>query len=178
MDATDNGGWAVIAVKDSKAKAQDFIETIGSALEIKPVVAGAKVLNAADINSMVDADNSWLTFTPHIREYDYWSDAANESKKLGKWAKFTVLDPDSKEALNLIDNPFAKGNFVAESIDAYNLHRDQYDATNTLIGNGKNKYAGYDFYCARKKQMKVYTITCMYMNMYMNQKRLQIIMTV
>ena len=151
LDATDNGGWAVIAVKDSKGKAQDFLGTIGSALEIKPVVAGAKVLNAAEINSMVDADNSWLTFTPHIREYDYWSDAANESKRLGKWAKFTVLDPDNKKELNLLGNPFALGNFVAESIDAYNLHRNQYDATNTLIGNGNNKYAGYDILLRKEK---------------------------
>ena len=76
---------------------------------------------------------------------------ANESKRLGKWAKFTVLDPDSKKELNLIDNPFAIGNFVAESIDEYNLHRGQYDANNTLIGNGNNKYAGYDILFCRRQ---------------------------
>ncbi len=151
LDGAATGGWAVIAVKDSRGNAQDFIKTIGAALEIRPVVAGAKVLNAADINAMIDADNSWLTFTPHIREYNIWSDAANEPKRLGKWAKFTVLDPDSKKELNLIDNPFAVGNFVAESIDEYNLHRGQYDANNTSIHSGNNKYAGYDILLRKEK---------------------------
>ena len=124
LDATDNGGWAVIAVKDSKANAQDFIETIGSALEIKPVVAGAKVLNAAEINSMVDADGSYLTFGQNgsraIRDYGDWQDAT-EKDKAGKFAKFTVLKPGTNEPLNVVDgaNPFAHaftdGKFVAEA---------------------------------------------------------------
>ena len=151
LTGTSAGGYAIVAVKDSKANADDFVKSETHALGIKPVIAGAKVLNAADINAMIDADNSWLTFTPHIREYNNWSDAANESKRLGKWAKFTVLDPDSKKELNLIDNPFAIGNFVAESIDEYNLHRGQYDANNTLIGNGNNKYAGYDILLRKEK---------------------------
>ena len=149
LDATENGGWAVIAVKDSKANAQDFIETIGSALEIKPVVAGAKVLNAAEINSMVDADGSFLSFTNHIGEYDAWDEAEN-GNKAGKFAKFTVLKPGTNEPLNVVDgaNPFAHaftdGKFVAEAYYE-NLARDNYDAISKTITNPTgNQYAGYD----------------------------------
>ena len=153
LDATENGGWAVIAVKDSKANAQDFIETIGSALEIKPVVAGAKVLNAAEINSMVDADGSYLTFGQNgsraIRDYGDWQDAT-EKDKAGKFAKFTVLKPGTNEPLNVVDgaNPFAHaftdGKFVAEAYYK-NLARDNYDATSDVITHsGGNQYAGYD----------------------------------
>ncbi len=149
LDATENGGWAVIAVKDSKANAQDFIGTIGSALEIKPVVAGAKVLDAAEINSMVDADGSFLSFTNHIGEYDAWSDA-KEGNKAGKFAKFTVLKPGTNEPLNVVDgaNPFAHaftdGKFVAEAYYE-NLARNKYNATSKTITNPTgNQYAGYD----------------------------------
>ena len=148
LDATENGGWAVIAVKDSKANARDFIETIGSALEIKPVVAGAKVLNAAEINSMVDADGSFLSFTNHIGEYDAWDEAEN-GNKAGKFAKFTVLNPETGKPLNIVEgaNPFAHafkdGKFVAVPSSYGNLARDKWAAAGT-ISNGKNPYAGYD----------------------------------
>ena len=157
LDATDNGGWAVIAVKDSKANAQDFIETIGSALEIRPVVAGAKVLNAAEINSMIDADGSYLTFgqnarTPEeafIKYYDKWGNALNLSDRAGKFAKFTVLNPETGEELNVVEgaNPFAHafkdGKFVAVSSSYGNLAREKWAAEGS-ISNGKNPYAGYD----------------------------------
>ena len=148
LDATENGGWAVIAVKDSKANARDFIETIGSALEIKPVVAGAKVLNAAEINSMVDADGSFLSFTNHIGEYDAWDEAEN-GNKAGKFAKFTVLNPETGKPLNIVEgaNPFAHafkdGKFVAVPSSYGNLARDKWAAAGT-ISKGKNPYAGYD----------------------------------
>ena len=157
LDATDNGGWAVIAVKDSKANAQDFIETIGSALEIRPVVAGAKVLNAAEINSMIDADGSYLTFgqnarTPEeafIKYYDKWGNALNLSNRAGKFAKFTVLNPETGEPLNIVEdaNPFAHafkdGKFVAVPSMYTNLARDKWASEGTISG-GNNPYAGYD----------------------------------
>ena len=148
LDATENGGWAVIAVKDSKANAQDFIETIGSALEIRPVVAGAKVLDADEINSMVDADGSFLSFTNHIGEYDAWGEAKN-GNKAGKFAKFTVLNPETGEPLNIVEdaNPFAHafkdGKFKAVSSEYTNLARDMW-AKEGSISNGKNPYAGYN----------------------------------
>ena len=149
LDATGNGGWAVIAVKDSKANAQDFIETIGSALEIRPVVAGAKVLDADEINSMVDADGSFLSFTNHIGEYDAWGEAKNDNKA-GKFAKFTVLSPETGEPLNIVAdaNPFAHafkdGKFVAESSEYSVLDRSKYGTGKELDSDKNNEFAGYN----------------------------------
>ena len=157
LNAAANGGWAVVAVKDSKANAEDFLTTIGAALQIRPVVAGAKVLNAAEINSMIDADGSYLTFgqnarTPEeafIKYYDKWGNALNLSDRAGKFAKFTVLNPETGEELNVVEgaNPFAHafkdGKFVAVSSSYGNLAREKWAAEGS-ISNGKNPYAGYD----------------------------------
>ena len=148
LDGTATGGWAVIAVKDSKANGQDFVEDITAALEIRPVVAGAKVLDADEINSMVDADGSFLSFSPRIKQYDAWNNA-DEGDKAGKFAKFTVLNPETGEPLNIVEdaNPFAHafkdGKFVAVSSKYTNLARDMW-ANEGSISNGKNPYAGYD----------------------------------
>ena len=74
LNGEASGGYAIVAVKDSKANAQNWLGNVSKALEIKPVVAGAKVLNAAEINSMVDADGSFLSFANHIGEYDAWNE--------------------------------------------------------------------------------------------------------
>ena len=148
LDGTATGGWAVIAVKDSKANGQDFVEGISAALEIRPVVAGAKVLDADEINSMVDADGSFLSFTSHIGEYDVWGEA-KKGNKAGKFAKFTVLNPETGEPLNIVAdaNPFAHafkdGKFKAVSSEYTNLARDMW-AKEGSISNGKNPYAGYN----------------------------------
>ena len=148
LDGTATGGWAVIAVKDSKANGQDFVEDITAALEIRPVVAGAKVLNAAEINSMVDADGSFLSFSPRINQYDAWGNA-KEGAKAGKFAKFTVLNPETGEPLNIVEdaNPFAHafkdGKFVAVSSSYGNLARGKW-AVEGPISGGSNPYAGYD----------------------------------
>ena len=156
LDATTNGGWAVIAVKDSKGNAQDFVKGIGAALSIRPVVAGAKVLNAAEINSMVDADGSYLTFGQNaapekafIKYYDKWKNALDLPDRAGKFAKFTVLNPETGEELNVVEdaNPFAHafkdGKFVAVSSSYGNLARGKWAAEGS-ISNGTNPYAGYD----------------------------------
>ena len=150
LDGTVTGGWAVIAVKDSKANGQDFVEGFNTneVLEIRPVVAGAKVLNAAEINSMIDADGSFLSFSPRISQYDAWNNA-DEGDKAGKFAKFTVLNPETGEPLNIVEdaNPFAHafkdGKFVAMSSPYENLAREKW-AEDGSISNGKNPYAGYD----------------------------------
>ena len=149
LDGTATGGWAVIAVKDSKANGRDFVEGISAALQIRPVVAGAKVLNADEINSMVDADGSFLSFSPRIKKYDAWNNA-DEGDKAGKFAKFTVLNPETGEPLNIVEdaNPFAHafkdGKFVAVySPYEKNLARDMWAETGA-ISEGKNPYAGYD----------------------------------
>ena len=157
LDGTATGGYAIVAVKDSKGNAQNWLDNVSKALEIKPVVAGAKVLNAAEINSMVDADGSYLTFGQNalpgkefIKYYGTWDNALNLPDRAGKFAKFTVLKPGTNEQLNVVGgaNPFAHaftdGKFVAEAYYK-NLARDNYDAASKMITNATgNQYAGYD----------------------------------
>ena len=142
LDGSSNGGWAIVAVKDSKANARDLLGGMGGILKIKPVVAGAKVLNADEINSMIDADGSFLTFgennSKYIKWYNEWQDAVN-GDRAGKFAKFTVLNPETGMPLDIVDgtNPFAhtfsKGEFIAQTLDYKELNR----------ASGKS-YAGYD----------------------------------
>ena len=162
-DAIDVDGktkFAVIAVKESEKNAKDLLaavsEPAGSsdeALRIKPVVAGAKVLNAAEINTMIDADGSYLSFPGWIKNYANWGDAKDDPKendKAGEFAKFTVLDPETKKPLAIVDgtNPFAHafkdGKFKAEQ--SYEvLNRSKYAANKVDLSKGEdNQYAGYD----------------------------------
>ena len=149
LDGAATGGWAVIAVKDSKANGKDYVEGISAALQIRPVVAGAKVLDADEINSMVDADGSFLSFSPRINKYDAWNNA-DEGDKAGKFAKFTVLNPETGEPLNIVEdaNPFAHafkdGKFLAESSEYSVLDRSNYGQGKALDGGKANEYAGYD----------------------------------
>ena len=150
LNGEASGGYAIVAVKDSKANAQNWLGNVSKALEIRPVVAGAKVLNAAEINSMVDADGSFLSFEDHIRKYADWQNDAKNGDKAGKFAKFTVLKPGTNEPLNVVEgaNPFAHaftdGKFVAETYYD-NLARDNYnEASQTITNTDGNQYAGYD----------------------------------
>ena len=137
-----DNAFKVVPVKDSKANASDFLNNMAGMIAIKPVVAGAKVLNAAEINSMIDADGSFLTFgkngSEYIKWYDEWKDAENDDRA-GKFAKFTVLNPETGMPLDIVDgtNPFAhtfsKGEFIAQTLDYKELNR----------ASGKS-YAGYD----------------------------------
>lgn len=149
LDGSANGGWAVVAVKESKEKAKDFISNIANVLEIRPVVAGAKVLNADEINTMIDADGSYLDFPGHIANYGHsWDNATNG--KRGEFAKFTVLNPVDGKPLNIVEeaNPFIhafkENKFVAEY--GYKvLNRNSYSADNKgLDGSKANAFAGYD----------------------------------
>ena len=53
----------VVLVKESAVKAEDEAKRIKGLLAVRPIIAGAKVLNAAEINSMIDADGSYKNFT-------------------------------------------------------------------------------------------------------------------
>ena len=161
VDGVDN--FAIIAAKESEHEAMDYIRNLTSteALRVRPVVAGAKVLNAAEINTMIDADGSYLSFgdgtsTPSwteganwIKAYDNWYDA-QEAGKAGKFAKFTVLNPETRQPLNIVDgtNPFehafTDGKFIAEQ--GYKvLDRTKYNPVEPgLDGDKDNMYAGYD----------------------------------
>ena len=131
LDGTADNGFAIVAVKESKANANHLIGNLGSALEIKPVVAGAKVLNAAEINTMIDANGSFLSFPGHIAEYSKWADAI-EGEKAGKSTKFTVCKPGTNEPMTFASNPFDK-KFKAIESDVAELKRD-----------ANAEYAGYD----------------------------------
>ena len=141
----------IVAVKDSKANAGDYAKNVQNALKITPVVAGAKVLNADEINSMIDADGSWLSFEGHIKGYAEWADAKNENEANKKVARFFVKKPGSNETLEVANNPLS-GEYVAEASPyKANLARDKYDASNTDLSSvKKNVYAGYDILLKKK----------------------------
>ena len=154
LQGSKTTGYAVVAVKDSKANAEDWLNKVDYALQIRPVVAGAKVLNAAEINSMIDADDSWLTFNDHIMTYgdnNGWQDGAN-STRLGAFAKFTVLKTGTNEALNIVEkaNPFIHafkdGKFVAESSGYDILRRENYERNQKGLDDSHDGslFAGYD----------------------------------
>ena len=155
-------------VKTVKASESDFNEVglnddqKGYALvHIMPVVAGAKVLNADEINSMIDADESFLNFTNasttrvpgYTRENDYVrAGDANYDKKT---VKFTILDLKGKAA-TVYNNPFDTTWYAVES-DYKMLKRDNFSGkddtpsfAHTLKShsaadaNNRNPYAGYN----------------------------------
>ena len=145
----------IVTLKESADNAGDYIKNVSDlALKIKPVIAGAKVLNADEINTMIDADGSFLNFTKHIAEYSKWNDAVNdftENGKAGKSTKFMVVKPGSNELVNLAVNPLA-GEFVAEASPYKQLARENYDASVVYIPQPKNVYAGYDILLREKNK--------------------------
>ena len=132
LNGTADKGYAIVAVKESRANAEHYITEMNWALQVKPVVAGAKVLNAAEINTMVDADNSWLKFDD-ISTYDAWSEANDKAEGFaGKETKFTVCKPGTNEPMTLYSNPFDNTFKAIQSADE------------TLRRTSDSKFAGYD----------------------------------
>ena len=134
----------VAAVKDSKKNAGDYLTSEDEGdfpfLAIRPVVAGAKVLNAAEINTMIDANDSYLSFAKAgkkdcIATYDEWDDLTLR-EKTGMQTKFTVHKPGTREVMTFATgaNPFLNQTFKAiESAD------ETYLRTNI-----QSAYAGYN----------------------------------
>ena len=140
LDGTADNGFAIVAYKTSKNQAGDFLKEYKS-LEIRPVVAGAKVLNAAEINTMIDANGSFLSFPGHIADYEVWNDAENPGEDAKLTTKFTVCKPGTNEPMTFSSNPFDK-KFKAIEADVEELHRD---AVTTVLGyTFPAYYAGYD----------------------------------
>ena len=139
VNGTDK--FAIIAAKESEREAMDYIKDFTSteALRIKPVVAGAKVLNAAEINTMIDADGSYLSFPRWIQNYEDWTDA-KENDKVGKNTKFTVCKPGTEEPLTLASNPFEHTFKAVQAAEKAGLARD-YVVT---PGGAAGTYDGYD----------------------------------
>lgn len=155
-------------VKTVKASESDFNEVDlnddqkGYALvHIMPVVAGAKVLNADEINSMIDADESFLNFTNasttrvpgYTRENDYVK--AGDANYDKKTVKFTILDLKGKAA-TVYNNPFDTTWYAVES-DYKMLDRTNFSGkddtpsfAHTLKShsaadvNNRTPYAGYN----------------------------------
>ena len=158
--------FAVVAVKESEAKALDLIGGVNKtdgALRIKPVVAGAKVLEADEINTMIDADGSWMTFENGIKAYGDWNNGKSEDKDQMKsrYTKFTVLKPGHPDqALTIADgtNPF-DGEFKAVQSTWAPLKRDNYPSEvtseNYQYSNSEKKsvYAGYNILFETKKPL-------------------------
>ena len=138
VDGVDN--FAIIAAKESEYEAMGYIRNLTSteALRVRPVVAGAKVLNAAEINTMIDADGSYLSFPRWIQNYEDWTDA-KENDKVGKNTKFTVCKPGTEEPLTLASNPFEHTFKAVQAAKEAGLARD-YEVTPGTPG----AYDGYD----------------------------------
>ena len=140
IDVNGIDKFAIIAAKESEREAMDYIKNLTSteALRVRPVVAGAKVLNAAEINTMIDADGSYLSFPRWIQNYEDWTDA-KENDKVGKNTKFTVCKPGTEEPLTLASNPFEHTFKAVQAAEEAGLARD-YVVTPGAAG----AYDGYD----------------------------------
>ncbi len=122
-----NSSNEVVLVKDSKEHAEDEARAISNLLAVKPVIAGPKVLNAAEVNSMLDADGSWKNFTNIATENN------SDNTTLGG-KKFSLAFSE-----NLGENPFANGQeFMAVESPYADLSRDGWNK------NNNKKYAGYN----------------------------------
>ena len=115
--------YAIAPVKISKKEAGDYLLTDDPTdqkfVAIKPVVAGAKVLSATDINTMIDANGSYQNAP-------------------GKEAKFTVCEPGTYKEMSFAEgaNPFAGTTFKAVASENDLVKSD------AAVKDGK--YAGYN----------------------------------
>ena len=157
-----------IYVKTIKAAAKDFQDADLydhqrnlSLVHVRPVVAGAKVLDAEEVNSVLDS-KSYAEFTKQ-RTSSPWYDRENKENLNGM--TYTIYNPfkptfDSNgeingyEKLTVYNNPFgADSLWVAETSPFYVLDRRNYDSKSTTIANSgvpadfkdnANVYAGYN----------------------------------
>ncbi|MFR8355218.1 MAG: DUF6383 domain-containing protein [Parabacteroides sp.] len=114
---------------------QDLAKVDASGLQniisFQPVIAGAKVLSAAEINSMIDADASYKSFPPAAGN--------NASNLAGKLAKFLFN-------VTMTSNPLDASDYVAEDTQVAALSRDNYsnaEGSNVITAGQPSVYAGY-----------------------------------
>ena len=157
-----------IYVKTIKAAAKDFQDADLydeqrnlSLVHVRPVVAGAKVLDAEEVNSVLDS-KSYAEFTKQSTSSP-WYDRKNKENLNGM--TYTIYNPfkptfDSNgeingyEKLTVYNNPFgADSLWVAETSPFYVLDRRNYDSEKTDIAqsgvpadfkDNANVYAGYN----------------------------------
>ena len=163
LDGTtaSNKGFAVVAVKESKENANHLISKLGSALQIKPVVAGAKVLNAAEINTMIDANGSFLDFVTatnkFIGNYAEWKDAKKDAKT-GMSTKFTVCEPGTYKKMTFASNPFDKEFVAIEAEKVTDLRR-----------SSGMTYAGYNVLLQTKEPINTFGADKQYGYLYVSE---------
>ncbi len=132
----EESSYLVVPFKLPKDKAlPDFDNKQTAPLAIRPVAAGAKVLTADEINSMIDANGSSLSFKNGIENYKNWEDA--KGKKEGK-AKFTVCKPGTNEPMTFAEN----ANPFVNEFKAYTSKDESLD----IAANANARYIGYDGY--------------------------------
>lgn len=138
-----NANDQVVLVKESKEKAEDETEGISDLLTIKPIIAGAKVLSAAEINSMIDADGSYKKF------YDITSNdlSFNNTELAGTKVNF-------KFSKTLGMNPLT-GTYQAVPSPYTVLNRDGWVNS---IGDPE-QYSGYDILLKNKETGKYLMVT-------------------
>lgn len=138
-----NDNKEVVLVKESKERAQDKTSKINNLLKIQPIVAGAKVLSAAEINSMIDADGSYKKF------YDITSSgiSSNDSELAGTKVNF-------KFSKALGENPLT-ATYEAVASPYTVLNRDGW------VNSSENpeQYSGYDILLKNKKTGKYLMVT-------------------
>ena len=138
-----NDNKEVVLVKESKERAQDKTSRIKNLLTIQPIVAGAKVLSAAEINSMIDADDSYKNFKNIAKE----NTSYNDSKLAGTKVNF-------KFSKTLGENPLT-ATYEAVASPYTVLNREGW--VNSL-GNPE-QYSGYDILLKNKKTGKYLMVT-------------------
>lgn len=136
-----NANDQVVLVKESKEKAEDETVRINNLLTIKPIIAGAKVLSAAEINSMIDADGSYKKF------YDITSSdlSFNDTELAGTKVNF-------KFSKTLGENPLT-GTYQAVSSPYEMLDRDNWNSATNEV------YSGYDILLKNKETGKYLMVT-------------------
>lgn len=118
-------------------------------VHIRPVVAGAKVLNADEVNSMIDADGTSLDFAANNNaKYPGY----NRDNVTRDFAKFTLLSPKTGQPITVYNNPFDVA-WIAKTSDFGVLDRRNFNpkvqtiASTTVaadFNNNANAYAGYN----------------------------------
>ena len=115
----------VVLVKESAVKAEDEAKSIKGLLAVRPIIAGAKVLNAAEINSMIDADGSYKNFI------DIANNNTSENVTLGR------TKVNFKFSKTLDKNPLTE-TYKAVASPYRLLDRDKWNE------NTNEVYSGYD----------------------------------
>lgn len=148
--------YYVKTVKGSSKDFQDVFnydksERVKGLVHIQPVVAGAKVLDDIEINSMIDSKGG-LSFTKATdKRYPGYT---RENEK-GEDVKFTLITPDGNAVHN---NPF-DNTFIAEKSHFGVLDRTNYKPNNKKIADAPtaanlavnaNTYAGYNILFKKK----------------------------